>query len=370
MSKKILRNQNLKRYLPYLIFILLAFLAVPAAAEEVSVSVTVKEINEYGNAVLDMSCDDFAKAGFMLGDVVEVTSGDYREDMPYLNGYYVERGEPVILDYPDDPNIIVCIKYGNFSEISGIMEGDPVTVFLKEPSGALALQETNNLVYTDDRADSESDEVFANFRPVVEGKLYRSASPIDNKRNRAGYADKLIKNAGVQTVMNMADTAEEIEAFFLDQEFSSPFYKVLYEAGKVIPLGMGMDYTSEEFALGLVKGFSFLAEHDTPYLIHCLEGKDRTGFAAMVLEALIGWDEKQIVADYMLTYTNYFGIAPGTEKYDMIVEKNVKEMICFMTGTKNDQPLKGAELKAAAEKYLKNNGMKEEQIKELEEKLS
>jgi len=132
---------------------------------------------------------------------------------------------------------------------------------------------------------------------------------------------------------------------------------------------MAIDFASGDFAAGIVKGFSFLAEGNTPYLVHCLEGKDRTGFAIMVLEALMGWNEAQIVADYMQTYTNYYGVEPGTENYDMIVGKNIRDMLCMMAGLENGTSLEGINLTEAAETYLIRNGMDEEVLKMLEEKL-
>ncbi len=271
---------------------------------------------------------------------------------------------------PHGDDISLCINYGNFSEAAGVGAGDAVTIAMKEKGGALATQEVNDLVYSDDRADFASDVVFANFRPVAEGKLYRSASPIDNKANRAHYADDLIQEAGVRTVMNMADTPENIAAFIAAEGHDSPYYRDLFENGRVFALQMAIVFTSATFAEGIVKGFSFLAEGDTPYLVHCLEGKDRTGFAIMVLEALMGWNEAQIVADYMQTYTNYYGIEPGTEKFDLILEKNIKEMLCILAGLEPGTSLAEIDIKAAAETYLLNNGMDAKLLKQLEAKLS
>ena len=225
--------------------------------------------------------------------------------------------------------------------------------------GEVYISEPYILVYSDDRADFASDVVFANFRPVTEGKLYRSASPIDNKANRAHYADDLIQETGVQTVMNMADTPENIVAFIAAEDYDSPYYRELFENGRVFARQMAIDFTSATFAEGIVKGFSFLAEGDMPYLVHCLEGKDRTGFAIMVLEALMGWNEAQIVADYMQTYTNYYGIEAGTEKFNLILEKNIMEMLCIMAGLEPGTSLAEIDLKAASETYLLNNGMDE-----------
>lgn len=143
-----------------------------------------------------------------------------------------------------------------------------------------------------------------------------------------------------------------------------------FDSNVVFALEMAIDFTSASFAAGIVEGFSFLAEGDTPFLVHCLEGKDRTGFAIMMLEALMGWDEAQIVADYMVTYANYYGVEPGIEKYDIIVEKNIMEMPCIMAGPEPGTPLAETELKAAAEAYLLKNGMDKEALKKLEAKLT
>ena len=271
--------------------------------------------------------------------------------------------------YPGHTNIAVCINYGKFAEEAGIDVGDSVTITLKEKGGALLLQEISNLVYSNDRADSPSDAAFANFRAVVEGRLYRSASPVDNRNNRARYADALIREAGVRTVMNLANTEEEIAACLAAEDFASPYYKELYDDGKVIILGLGIDFNSDGFAAGIVKGFTFLAENDTPWLVHCTEGKDRAGFVAMMLEALMGWSEAQIVADYMLSYENYYGIEPGTEKYNLIAEKNVKEMMRAVAGLDAGASLEGVDLQAAAENYLLSHGLEEETLKLLETKL-
>ena len=359
----------MKKRMALILAFLLTIMMASGTAEVTAVDASVVRINEYGHARLDITEEGFTRAGFDLGDIVTVTCGSYVGDMPVFNGYYADRGNCMVRVDPNEGDICLCVNYGSFSDMTGVGAGDAVTIAMKEKGGARTTQEVNNLVYSDDRADYASDVVFANFRPVAEGKLYRSASPIDNKANRAHYADRLIQEAGVQTVMNMADTPDTIAAFITAEDFDSPCYRELYEAGKVFALQMAIDFTSEDFAAGIVKGFSFLAEGNTPYLVHCLEGKDRTGFAIMVLEALMGWNEAQIVDDYMQTYTNYYGIEPGTEKYDMIVEKNIREMLCIMAEVENGTSLEDINLVTAAETYLINHGMDEETLKLLEGKL-
>ncbi len=336
----------------------------------------VVQVEKYGHALLDTTILGFTAAGYALGDVVTVKAGVYSGDMPYFNGYYVDRGEYMLRAYPGHENIAVCINYGKFAETAGLKLGDTVTISLKEKAGALTAQEVNSLVYTDKRADYASDEIFANFREVKmdgvgAGKLFRSASPVNDEHNRAAIANKLVESAGVKTVMNLADTEEELKGYFAADTFSSMYYKGLYDAGSVIVLGMPVNFASDEFAAGIVKGFTFLSEHEGPYLVHCTEGKDRAGFAAMLLEALAGAKKDDIVADYMLSYVNYYHIDPTADaaKYQMIAEKNVMEMLRTVAGLEKGASLDNVDLAKAAEVYLTSHGMSEAAVAALKANL-
>lgn len=341
-----------------------------------SVTGRVMEIEKYGHALLDVSIADFHAAGFALGDVVTVRAGSYTGDMPYFDGYYVDHGGFMVRAYPGHENIAVCINYGKFAETAGIGIGDEVSIALKEKGGELAAQEISSLVYTNERADYESDEVFANFRMITaggiaEGRLYRSASPIDNEYCRAAVSNRMAEAAGVCSVMNMASTREEIEQFALEEGFASQYYKNLYDAGHVIALSMPINFTSDEFAQGIVEGFTFLAGHEPPYLVHCTEGKDRAGFASMLLEALMGASADEMTADYMLSYRNYYGVTAQSDpvKYDMIIDKNITEMLSFLAGVKKGAPLDDVDFAAAAENYLTAHGMDKEMVDLLKERL-
>ena len=79
----------------------LLFLAqVPVIAEPSAINCKVAEINTYGHAVLDITDEDFYKAGFALGDIVTVTAGSYTGDMPCFNGYYVDREATLVYINP------------------------------------------------------------------------------------------------------------------------------------------------------------------------------------------------------------------------------------------------------------------------------
>ena len=44
-----------------------------------------------------------------------------------------------------------------------------------------------------------------------------------------------------------------------------------------------------------------LAEYDAPSLVHCVAGKDRTGFGVAIVHRLLGVHEDDLMADYLLT---------------------------------------------------------------------
>lgn len=46
-----------------------------------------------------------------------------------------------------------------------------------------------------------------------------------------------------------------------------------------------------------------LAEYDAPSLVHCVAGKDRTGFGVAIVHRLLGVHEDDLMADYLLTNT-------------------------------------------------------------------
>ena len=154
--------------------------------------------------------------------------------------------------------------------------------------------------------------------------------------------------------------------------FASPYYKSLVDAKAVIALGMPVNYASEEFGEGIVKGLTFLAQHDGPYLVHCTEGKDRAGFTSALLEALMGAKLEDIVADYMTSYVNYYHIDPTADKdkYDLIAEGNVMEMLRAIAGLEKKGDLTGVDLAKAAESYLTAHGMTAEDLTALKANLS
>ena len=344
---------------------------------------------EYGGVYIKIAIDDFNALGFSFGDSIDLTfdNGKKLEDIPYYNGYYVDAGEPLLIGYPGYEYIKATINYGQdlwdeFSlkvpaNVEGLWkkavleEHNTATITLHEKGKYLPIQEASDIHYFDERERYDSDAMFANFRSMNLGKLkkdilYRSASPCDNQYNRAPYVDALIREAGVKTILDLADNEVKIEKYIARDGFASPYFLSLYENDQVIPIALNMNYLSDDFGMKIVQGFNLMAEKEGPYLIHCTEGKDRTGFVAMLIEALAKASYEEIEADYMKTYANYYRIDKSNdkEKYQIILERNLDGMIAFMV---NDAGIdfKNCDLSIYAENYLQRCGMSEEQIQAL-----
>ncbi len=333
---------------------------------------------EFGGIYIKMTIEDFMALGFEYGDSVDIsfTNGFTLEGVPYYNGYYTQIGEPLLVGYAGYPYIEVSASSGyDLYVTSGVGENDLATITLAEKGRYLKTQEARSISYTDERSQYESDVVFANFREVTagyisEGRLYRSASPCCNMHLRAPYVDALMGEAGVKTVIDLADTEELIEGYIEGSDFDSPAFLALYEQGSVVPVALNMMYKSDGFRKKIVGAFSAMSEMPGPYLVHCTEGKDRTGYVCMLIEALCGASYGEIADDYMVTYRNYYGITKESdpERYDIIVSQVLEPMIYSIAG--DDADLSSADLAAAAEKLLTDAGMTAKQIRTLRDNLS
>ena len=334
---------------------------------------------KYGNINAMISIDDFHALGFEFGDSLNVafSNGYTMEDLPYYNGFYVDIGDPEVIGYPGAETIQITVNYGDDPwETAGVTEKDTVTISLAEKGKYKSIQDALDLQYSDDRADYENDEVFGNFRAVrcAEIKpdtLYRSASPCDNKYGRADCVDDLCEEAGIRYIMDLSDSSEEIEEFVGAEDFDSDYFLPLYESDNVIPLDMNADYHSEDFARKVAEGFIAISEQEGPYLIHCVEGKDRTGFVCALAEALAGASYEEIVDDYMLSYENYYGITEESdpESYDAIKTLNIDGMLTYLAGCSAEE-LPSADLAAGARKYLHSAGMSDSQIDAFLERIA
>ena len=366
-----------------------------AVQETVITEVTssVKEIQKYGNLVLTIEKKDLDAMGAEYGDVFTVSFQDTEVYAPYCTNYSdVDLGSIVLRN--DGETLILAINMGDFATTYSIAEkvSNPDKTYkwifeegktMEDISLLLTLTGKgeyrdewliHQLSRTDNREDYSSDAAFANFREIKggkigEGALFRSSSPINNEIGRAKYADALVKENGIRTVMNLADSEESIFSYMGKEDFASPYYASLFENGDVIALNMGVSFKTREFQASLSEGLTFLASKEGPYLVHCTEGKDRAGFTSALLSALMGLTYQEIVEDYMTTYENYYHIEKGSEQYEAVKKSNIDSMLSFIASVESDK-LSQVDLSLKAEEFLFAIGMEEETVRKLKENLA
>lgn len=339
---------------------------------------TMHHDDEFGGAYIDISIDGFNSLGFKFGDSVDFkfSNGVTYSDIGYYSGYYVPAGQELLVGYPGYDYIKFCINYGDDLYVdNGFDLSTTVTVTVHESAKYLTIEETLSISYSDDITKYTSEEQFANFREIKvgrmkEGLIYRGASPIDNRRKRASTVDKLLRENKIQYVVDLADTRETVDGLYAKEDFNSPYFKELDEDGCVATLGMAAAYKKEDFSNKLKNMCLYMLENDGPYYIHCLEGKDRTGYVCMVLGALCGATYNELVDDYFITYQNYYGIEKGTDKYEAIKEIHIDEMIRYVFGFNEKTKLLGATYYTSATNYLLSIGLEQDQLDSLQDKLS
>lgn len=342
---------------------------------QATVNSPVSQHPKYDSVVTQLTPDDLAQAGFAFGDSCDVTfsNGYTLSDVPYYNGYYVRTGDPVVVAYPNDDYIIVALCNAPLFSTYHLDDTCTVTITLREQGKYLSTFEALSQSYSMDRSEYGSDEQFANFRALSGGNLkanflYRGASPVDNSRNRASIASSLLEKNGIKTVVDLADTDEEIQKDFEADGFDSSYFKRLYKQGKVVALDMSSDYESSDYKASVARGMRHLLENGGPAYIHCMEGKDRTGFVCLVIEALAGASYDEMRADYMTTYENYYGITQEQtpDRYNAVVDLYFADFTSYLTGTEDEEARKQADYAACAKSYLQDCGLTATEIAQLE----
>ena len=202
---------------------------------------------------------------------------------------------------------------------------------------------------------------FANFRMIIDGKLYRSSSPISDWGNRNIIADNASKKAGIKTFINLADNDSSVRKY-------KGFINSYYSTQKIIALGLNMKYNSKKFRDGLARGIKLMSESETPFLIHCSLGRDRTGFVCAMIECLMGANIDEITEDYMISFYNYFGVVKGSKEYNFVVNNEVLGFLASAFGVKI-KDLRSINLADGAERYFIKIGVSAEDIERLRGKL-
>ena len=333
---------------------------------------TVEGYNEFDALETSFTKEQLDKEGFTLGDELTVTIGARSIDMPYFDGYYTRTGEYLVVAYPTYKTIVVTRNNMGMPDDLMNKKGEKITIKVKTKATYLPMQEALGMKYTNKREDYASDQIYANQRAVnignlAKNRLYRSASPFDNQANRAQYASSLMEQAGIGTVLNLSDTEEKILSYDLP-----PYSKAMWDAGNVILCPLKSDPTADDYNKALIEALKIMADRKGPYLVHCVEGKDRTGYVCALLEGLCGATYQEIVDDYLVTYNNYYGVTPQNKPdvCDTLVSLRLNECLMHYGGVSKESDLRGLDFHKAFSAYLLSHGMTQAEITKLIDALT
>lgn len=252
----------MRKFLATLLALAMALsLMVPAAwaepadepASATYEAVLGKTARKYGNIELDISTEEFMKAGFAYGDVVTVDVNGNSYEMPVCSNYNdVDTDKKLVRATEGASSVIVAINYGQLAVDAGLAKPntDPavsdkyvaadgvtypvkVTITMKDKGAYYDEWDARQLPQrTGDRnADmykNLTDAEFANVRVIEttgmgEGVLYRGSSPInDAVEGRNPYADAAAKAAGIKTFINLADSEAAAKAYPAGKAATTP----------------------------------------------------------------------------------------------------------------------------------------------------
>lgn len=351
----------------------------------------------YGHINLTVPADSFLKT-FEYGDIVTVMVNGYDTIVAPVVGNYddVSSGEYLVRVAKGKKYITLSINYGQIGVAFGIVKDSkgaaetpyilnddadfPVHVVfeMKEKGGYLEnlkMREIQSQGLSREEYPDLTDEEYANFRMVSttgmgEGKFFRSSSPIDPSLGRNAFVDSLARAANVKVFLNLTDTKSGAEGY-------DGFDESYYASQDVIYLGLPAAFTSNAFKVGFVKGLRYMIDNEGPYLVHCREGKDRAGYVAAVLEALMGASLTEIKEDYAKTYTNYYNVQDGkqiklTEEqkdwFAKIIVQNLR--LSYAAEGVEFEDFETADMQAVTEDYLGKLGLSAGEIASLKNRLS
>ncbi len=350
-------------------------------------------INNEGDIILGVTEKELFDAGFSIGDEVKVVirSYDYSEKMPFFTSDSDSEPDECAL-ITDGKTASLSAAKSSFAEDEDLLysetgsdgkliwedqdgndgTGVRVKIYLHEKGNYLEQYNMRNPERSNDRDDYSSGKRYANFREVTVGSigkevLFRSSSPINDAIGRAEYAAKRMEKAGIRTVINLSDSKSEAEKYI--KKSGNSYYKKLMDQGSVLTLDLDYDFDSEGFKKGMAQAAKFMSEHEGPYLIHCTEGKDRTGLLSALLEALMGASVREMSDDYLSTYKNFYNYSSDSEEYDYAKDKYLKEIYRAIADADSNSELVGMDYHDAALDYLNDGGASDYVINRLIEKL-
>ena len=336
--------------------------AVPPSAkpaEGPAVTATVLEVDEFGDAILDIKKSDLT---YSYGDSLKLdfSSGYSPDNVAFFPYFYGGTGQVVIVTIGD--TISVAGIDHNFCREHDVAAGDTVAIRLDQAGEFSELLKAYDLPSPSVQREDQTAEQFRNARPVVagtitEGILYRGGTPFKENYTRSDLMADYIQEKGIQTIVSLSEaSAENLTDINLHENIRS-----MINNGQVIFIPFGAAYDDPENMVQLGIGLREMMHRESPYLIQCTLGKDQSGIIVAMLESLCGASPQEVMYDYMLSFENLHGLEldPQSRPYQLYRDQFLERLgqMGFPVSTFSDE-----NLEPHARSYLKNCGLSEEEI--------
>ena len=95
-----------------------------------------------------------------------------------------------------------------------------------------------------------------------------------------------------------------------------------------------------------------------------MEGKDRTGYVCALLEGLCGATYEEMVADYLITYDNYYRINPQKDSdiCNALVSLKLNSCLMYYADVNDEAELPNVDYAKAFSSNLLSHGMNRQQL--------
>ncbi|MEE3468032.1 MAG: tyrosine-protein phosphatase [Eubacterium sp.] len=325
----------------------------------------IREITEKGDVILACEYNLFFERHIHLMDVVLVRVAGEKIRMPVCRKRTdVDLRVPFLKLQKNKNRATITSFFGQFAKDYGVSVDDDVWIFLAKKRGYKKGYQAHQYLDSDERENFVSDEHFSNFRELTIGNIrkntfYRSSNPLFYKLypNRSIYAAKMLEKYHIASVINLENTRKQILRRF--KEDPDSLYKKMWDDNRVYQNHLTTDMNSVEFVDGMIECFRKMIEMPTPILIHCNQGKNRTGCICAWIGALMGASYDEIVNDFMLSYTFLHQMDEDKEGWDFLIKGNVEKHLKM---TFLDRRYKRRDPQKYVREYLAGRGMTEEEM--------
>ncbi len=325
----------------------------------------ISEITKEGDVILNCSYDLFFDRHIHLTDIVVVRVAGETVRMPVCRKRTdVDLRVPYLRLQKMKDRVSLTSFFGNFARDYGVSIDDDVWIFLTHKRGYQKEYNAHQYLDSDDRSDFSSDEQFSNFRELTIGEIrehtfYRSSNPLyyEIYPNRSIYAAKMLEKYHIASIINLENTKKQVLKRF--KEEPDTLYKKMWDEKRVYQKHLTTDMNSVEFVDQMIECFRKMIKLPTPILIHCNQGKNRTGCICAWIGALMGASYDEIVRDFMVSYTFLHQVDEQQKDWNILIKGNIEKHLKM---TFLDRRYKRRNPRKYVREYLAGRGMTEEEM--------